>query len=70
MNTIAFRTDVWTSVGVLVGVGLVMATGWLPLDALAALTVVANIMWSGFHLIGRSALGLLDTVVNVGGAQA
>jgi cation diffusion facilitator family transporter len=56
-------TDVWTSVGVLVGVGLVMATGWLPLDSLAALAVAANIMWSGFHLIRRSALGLLDTAI-------
>jgi cation diffusion facilitator family transporter len=56
-------TDVWTSVGVLVGVGLVMLTGWLPLDSLVALAVAANIVWSGIHLVSRSALGLLDTAI-------
>jgi cation diffusion facilitator family transporter len=56
-------TDVWTSIGVLVGVGLVMLTGWLPLDSLVALAVAANIIWSGVHLVSRSALGLLDTAI-------
>jgi cation diffusion facilitator family transporter len=56
-------TDVWTSIGVVIGVGLVMATGWLPLDSLVALAVAVNIVWSGVHLVGRSALGLLDTAI-------
>jgi cation diffusion facilitator family transporter len=56
-------TDVWTSIGVLVGVGLVMLTGWLALDSLVALAVAANIVWSGVHLVSRSALGLLDTAI-------
>lgn len=56
-------TDVWTSIGVLAGVGLVTATGWLPLDPLVALAVAANIVWSGVHLVSRSALGLLDTAI-------
>jgi len=56
-------TDVWTSVGVLVGVGLVTLTGWLPLDSLVALAVAVNIVWSGVHLVSRSALGLLDTAI-------
>jgi cation diffusion facilitator family transporter len=56
-------TDVWTSIGVLVGVGLVTLTGWLPLDSLVALAVAANIVWSGVHLVSRSALGLLDTAI-------
>ena len=46
-------TDVWTSVGVVVGVGLVALTGWLPLDSLVALAVAVNIVWSGLHLVGR-----------------
>ena len=54
-------TDVWTSVGVLAGVGLVALTGWLWLDPLIALAVAANIIWSGFGLVRRSMLGLLDT---------
>ena len=56
-------TDVWTSVGVVIGVGLVAVTGWLPLDSLVALAVAANIVWSGVHLVRRSALGLLDTAI-------
>jgi cation diffusion facilitator family transporter len=56
-------TDVWTSVGVLVGVALVWLTGWLPLDSLVALAVAVNIVWSGVHLVSRSALGLLDTAI-------
>lgn len=56
-------TDVWTSVGVLAGVGLVALTGWLPLDSLVALAVAANIVWSGGQLVRRSALGLLDTAI-------
>lgn len=53
-------TDVWTSVGVIVGVGLVWFTGWLWLDPLIALLVAANIVWTGWQLLRRSAAGLMD----------
>lgn len=53
-------TDVYTSIGVIVGVGLVAVTGWLPLDSLVALAVAANILWTGFILIRNSGRGLLD----------
>jgi len=53
-------TDVWTSVGVMGGVGLVWMTGWLWLDAAIALLVAANIIWTGFQLMSRSAAGLMD----------
>src|SRR5262249_14004614 len=43
-------TDVWTSVGVIAGVLLVAATGWLILDPLIALVVAAHIVWTGFML--------------------
>jgi cation diffusion facilitator family transporter len=56
-------TDVWTSVGVIIGVGLVSLTGWLRLDPIVAILVAANIIWTGFSLIKRSVLGLMDTVV-------
>ncbi len=56
-------TDVWTSIGVLVGVAAVAITGWLPLDSLVAMAVAANIVWSGYQLMRRSALGLLDTAI-------
>jgi cation diffusion facilitator family transporter len=54
-------TDVWTSVGVLIGVGAVMATGWLWLDPVVALLVAANIVRTGIDIVRRSVLGLMDT---------
>jgi cation diffusion facilitator family transporter len=53
-------TDVWTSAGVIAGVGLVWASGWLWLDPLIALLVAANIVWTGWQLMHRSAAGLMD----------
>jgi cation diffusion facilitator family transporter len=56
-------TDVWTSVGVLVGVAAVAITNWERLDPLIALVVAANIVWTGIALVRRSMLGLLDTAL-------
>jgi cation diffusion facilitator family transporter len=56
-------TDVWTSAGVIAGVALVWATGWLLLDALIALAVGVHIIWAGVGLMRRSVLGLLDTAI-------
>ena len=53
-------TDVWTSAGVVVGVVLVVASGWLWLDAAVAVVVAANIMREGVHLLWRSTEGLMD----------
>jgi len=53
-------TDVWTSVGVILGVGLVWLSGWLWLDPAIALLVAANIVWTGWQLMQRSAAGLMD----------
>jgi cation diffusion facilitator family transporter len=53
-------TDVWTSAGVILGVGLVWMTGWLWLDPVIALLVAANIVWTGWQLLHRSASGLMD----------
>ncbi len=53
-------TDVWTSVGVIVGVGMVAITGWLPLDALVAIAVALNILWTGWGLVRHAMDGLMD----------
>ena len=53
-------TDVWTSVGVISGVALVWLSGWLWLDPVIALLVAANIVWTGWQLLHRSAGGLMD----------
>jgi cation diffusion facilitator family transporter len=56
-------TDVWTSAGVLVGVGAVVLTGWQQLDPLVALAVAGNIIWAGFRIVRSSVLGLMDTAL-------
>lgn len=56
-------TDVWTSAGVIIGVGLVFLTGWLRLDPLVALGVAAHIVWTGLRLMRRSWRGLLDAAI-------
>lgn len=53
-------TDVWTSAGVLVGVGAVAITGWIRLDPIVALLVAANIIWAGISIIKKSVAGLMD----------
>lgn len=53
-------TDVWTSVAVIVAVGLVAFTGWLWLDPVIAIVVAINIVWTGWQLMRRSAAGLMD----------
>lgn len=56
-------TDVWTSIGVIVGVGMVALTGWARLDPIVALVVAANIIWTGVGIIRRSVGGLMDTAL-------
>jgi len=56
-------TDVWTSVGVLAGVGMVVLTGWERLDPIVAFIVAGNIIWTGVRIVRQSALGLMDTAL-------
>jgi len=56
-------TDVWTSAGVIGGVGLVWLTGWLWLDPAIAILVALNIVWTGWQLMQRSASGLMDVAI-------
>jgi cation diffusion facilitator family transporter len=56
-------TDVWTSVGVVVGIVLVSVTGWLWLDAVVAMAVALNILKEGAHLVWQSSQGLMDEAV-------
>lgn len=56
-------TDVWTSAGVVVGVGLVAVTGLERIDPIVALVVAGNIVWSGIRIVRDSVLGLMDTVL-------
>jgi cation diffusion facilitator family transporter len=56
-------TDVVTSAGVVAGLVGVMLTGWLWLDPVLAMLVALNILREGWHLLRRSADGLLDQAV-------
>ncbi len=56
-------SDVWTSVGVIVGVGAAAATGWDVLDPIIAIAVALNVVRTGVALLRRSMLGLLDTAL-------
>ena len=53
-------TDVWTSAGVVLGVGLVALTGWAWLDPAVAIGVALNILREGAHLMWKSSQGLMD----------
>ncbi len=53
-------TDVWTSAGVVAGVGLVALTGWIWLDPLVAIGVALNILREGASLMWKSSQGLMD----------
>lgn len=63
-------TDVWTSAGVIGSLTAVILTGWQILDPLIAIAVALNIVWSGYHLLRRSVLGLLDTALPADEQQA
>jgi cation diffusion facilitator family transporter len=53
-------TDVWTSAGVVVGVGLVALTGAQWLDPAVAIGVALNILREGSALMWKSSQGLMD----------
>lgn len=56
-------TDVLTSVGVLLGVALVLITGIERLDPVIAIAFAGNIAWTGIRLVRRSAEGLMDSAL-------
>ena len=57
-------TDVWTSVGVIVGVTLAWASGWLWLDPVVAMLVALNILREGARLVWQASQGLMDEAVD------
>jgi cation diffusion facilitator family transporter len=63
-NSHHLLTDVWTSGGVLLGVGAVVITGWQVLDPLIAILVALNIVWTGVGIIKKSVSGLMDSALS------
>lgn len=63
-NSHHLMTDVWTSGGVLLGVGAVVVTRWQALDPIIAILVALNIVWTGFGIIRNSISGLMDSALS------
>jgi cation diffusion facilitator family transporter len=57
-------TDVLSTVGVLIGVLLAVATGYERLDSILAALVGVAILWSGWRLLRESVIGLMDVSVD------
>lgn len=73
-------TDVWTTVGILVGIAIISVAnhfepslavakqlglaGWEILDPLIAIGVALHIVWAGLQLIRRTVAGLLDAALS------
>ena len=53
-------TDSVTSLGVIIALGLVWATGWQEFDPIIAIAIALHILWSGVSLIRQSFRGLMD----------
>jgi cation diffusion facilitator family transporter len=59
-NGMHVLTDVWSSVAVLIGLGLYHVTGWVWWDPVVAILVACNVLRVGIRLIRESLGGLLD----------
>ena len=57
-------TDVWTSVGVVLGLLLAMWTGWHWLDAVLGIAVALHILKEGGKLVWLSSQGLMDEAID------
>lgn len=55
-------TDMWTSLGVLVGIGMVWVTDLVWLDPLVALLLGVNILWTSGRLMRDAYSGLMERV--------
>ena len=53
--------DVVTSMGVLIGLMIALATGLIIIDAIAAILVGINVLWEGWKVVSSSITGLMDT---------
>jgi len=72
-------TDVWTTLGILIGIGAIVVVnrldadlllasrlglaGWEILDPVIAIAVALHIVWAGLHLISRTVAGLMDAAL-------
>lgn len=60
-DALHLKTDVYTSLGVSAGLGLIMLTGIEILDPIVAILVAAFIIYESFQLLNKAFSPLLDT---------
>lgn len=56
-------TDVWTSFGVIMAIGLITITGWEILDPIIAILVAINIIFTGVAIMKQSIFGFMDSAI-------
>ncbi len=59
-DALHLTTDVYTSLGVLIGLGLVKVTGWTIIDPIAAMLVALLIIIAAYRLSRKSVRDLVD----------
>ncbi len=59
-DALHLKTDIYTSVGVALGIGLIWVTGWHILDPVIAIFVALIILWEAYNLIKSAFNPLLD----------
>jgi cation diffusion facilitator family transporter len=63
-DALHLKTDVYTSLGVAVGLGLIWLTGWTILDPIVAIGVALLILKESWNLLGNAYAPLLDTAIS------
>lgn len=59
-DALHLQTDVWSSVGVVAGLGLIYLTGWTWVDPAIAVVVAIIVFRAGFKLTRKSVYELID----------
>ena len=54
------RTDAYSTLGILIGLGLLLLTGWQWLDSAVALVFAVVILFTGYNVVRRSLAGIMD----------
>ena len=54
------QSDAWSSLGLIIGLGLVWATGWYVLDSVIAILFALLIIYTGYGLVRSAMAGIMD----------
>ncbi|MFT3932978.1 MAG: cation diffusion facilitator family transporter [Chitinophagaceae bacterium] len=56
------QTDTWSTIGIIIGLGLILLTGYVWLDAVVAIVFAFVILYTGYKIIRSSLAGIMDEV--------